>query len=160
MLTSYKTSQYNVNIKMCSCRQSSTYSLPAQQLERENRDLLRTQDLSSRAVLALTPCTIPSKASSIKCISIEHFTVQNSVIKVCCSRCQSMTHLSFLFRSRPAMSLRPHDVMHSYSLMAPVGWHRQRKVGWPEGHCLCLHRCNLFLMLQPARSVRPEQLIC
>ncbi len=58
------------------------------------------------------------------------------------------------------MCLRPHDAMHSYSLMAPVGWHRQGKVGWPEGHCLCLHHCNLLLVLQPARSVGRELCIC
>jgi len=63
-------------------------------------------------------------------------------------------------RSWSAMYMRPHDAMHSYSLLAPVSWHRQGKVGWPEGHCLCLHHCNLFLMLQPARSAGPELCIC
>jgi len=71
-----------------------------------------------------------------------------------------MTHLSFLFRSQPAMCLVPHDAMHSYSLMAPVSWHRQRKVGWPEGHCLFLHHCHLLLVLQPARGVGHELCIC
>lgn len=58
------------------------------------------------------------------------------------------------------MCLRPHDGVHNYSLKAPVGWHRQRKVGGPEGRCLLLHDCNLLLVLQPARGEGPELCIC